>query len=311
MSNKSQTAILKTSARILLALAFIFGQSAWAGQNRFPQNPAGADKAQTQQTQITEPRVVAAKAHVADAEAAPVQNSPKVDTSNLGGNREGIKVHGHWTIEVHNPDGSLVRHVEFENALDPGFQFPIQGQAPIPLPGGAAYLSAVLSGQAAAPSGHWAILLVGPSGLSNLISTNNAPCVLQESPIFIGACVISQSGLTQNGAPSDVFCGPPGNMATFPGLSCNLAASSAGTVTQLSGSVVATQSGQVSTVATLVSVVCGNSVNINAASCFLPVANSLFFGGLDSVTSSNSFSGTPISVSAGQTIAVTVNISFS
>jgi hypothetical protein len=30
---------------------------------------------------------------------------------------EGIKVHGHWTIEIRNPDGSLVSRSEFENAL--------------------------------------------------------------------------------------------------------------------------------------------------------------------------------------------------
>lgn len=30
---------------------------------------------------------------------------------------EGIKVHGHWTIEVRDPDGTLVEHREFDNAL--------------------------------------------------------------------------------------------------------------------------------------------------------------------------------------------------
>jgi hypothetical protein len=30
---------------------------------------------------------------------------------------DGIKVHGHWTIDVMNPDGSLAGHYEFENAL--------------------------------------------------------------------------------------------------------------------------------------------------------------------------------------------------
>ena len=33
------------------------------------------------------------------------------------GQHEGITVHGHWTIEVRNPDGKLVSHTEFENAL--------------------------------------------------------------------------------------------------------------------------------------------------------------------------------------------------
>lgn len=32
----------------------------------------------------------------------------------------GIQVHGHWTIEVRNPDGSLASRREFENALVPG-----------------------------------------------------------------------------------------------------------------------------------------------------------------------------------------------
>jgi hypothetical protein len=36
-----------------------------------------------------------------------------------GGPSEGIKVHGHWTIEIRNPDGSLASHSEFENELVP------------------------------------------------------------------------------------------------------------------------------------------------------------------------------------------------
>src|SRR2546423_1698687 len=42
------------------------------------------------------------------------------ETSPARGQQEGIKVHGHWTIEVRNPDGTLVTHREFENALTPG-----------------------------------------------------------------------------------------------------------------------------------------------------------------------------------------------
>ena len=37
-----------------------------------------------------------------------------------GGRVEGIKVHGHWIIDVRNPDDTLVTHREFENALVPG-----------------------------------------------------------------------------------------------------------------------------------------------------------------------------------------------
>jgi hypothetical protein len=34
-----------------------------------------------------------------------------------GGQAEDIKVHGHWTIDLRNPDGTLASHNEFENAL--------------------------------------------------------------------------------------------------------------------------------------------------------------------------------------------------
>jgi hypothetical protein len=30
---------------------------------------------------------------------------------------EGIKMHGHWVIDLKNPDGSLAKHTEFENSL--------------------------------------------------------------------------------------------------------------------------------------------------------------------------------------------------
>jgi len=35
------------------------------------------------------------------------------------GPQEGIKVHGHWVIDVRNPDGTLASHAEFENSLMP------------------------------------------------------------------------------------------------------------------------------------------------------------------------------------------------
>jgi hypothetical protein len=38
------------------------------------------------------------------------------------GKSEGIKVHGHWVIEIRNPDGSLASRRELENALTTGGQ---------------------------------------------------------------------------------------------------------------------------------------------------------------------------------------------
>ncbi len=44
----------------------------------------------------------------------PVQTSSIVDKAP----NEGIEVQGHWTIEVKNPDGTLVEHREFDNAFN-------------------------------------------------------------------------------------------------------------------------------------------------------------------------------------------------
>ena len=69
-----------------------------------------------------------------------------------GAPSEGVQVHGHWTIDVRNPDGSLVNHQEFENSLDET--------------GGNITLARVLSGNMTA--GQWRIWLQGsPSAFRN------------------------------------------------------------------------------------------------------------------------------------------------
>jgi len=49
----------------------------------------------------------------------PVQAQQVPASSPRGGPKEAIKIHGYWTIDVRNPDGTLVKHIEFENALTP------------------------------------------------------------------------------------------------------------------------------------------------------------------------------------------------
>jgi hypothetical protein len=34
-----------------------------------------------------------------------------------GGNHEGVKMHGHWVIDVKNPDGTIAQHRDFENTI--------------------------------------------------------------------------------------------------------------------------------------------------------------------------------------------------
>jgi hypothetical protein len=53
------------------------------------------------------------------APAAPVPHESESQPTH-GTRGEGIKVHGNWTIDVRDPDGSLAAHHEFENRLVTG-----------------------------------------------------------------------------------------------------------------------------------------------------------------------------------------------
>lgn len=74
------------------------------------------------------------------------------------GAKEGIVVHGHWTVVVKNPDGSTAARQEFDNALDPIV--------------GADILTGLLSGEYV-PGGFF-VALYAPSGLCQP-STAGAP----------------------------------------------------------------------------------------------------------------------------------------
>jgi hypothetical protein len=97
---------------------------------------------------------------------APVPNaalSPVVASSAPGSApQEGIKVHGHWTIEVRNPDGSIAERREFENAV---YQ-----------PNGSQALTSFLSRQAS----------VGGWGISMWSSTINDDAFVPGSGCIIG-----------------------------------------------------------------------------------------------------------------------------
>lgn len=72
---------------------------------------AGACQAQTSSA----PARPAAQAAVAPLTQTVQTAAPTAPPAR--GTPEGIKVHGHWTIEVKNPDGKVVTHREFENSL--------------------------------------------------------------------------------------------------------------------------------------------------------------------------------------------------
>jgi hypothetical protein len=247
-----------------------------AGQSGFAQQSASAAQTATPQAAPVTEQTPAAK-----------QESP---SSGKPGN-EGIKVHGHWVINVKNPDGTLAEHREFDNSLTDGGQM----------------LVGLLSGYYV-PSGY-AILLVGnicvPSGNG---STN---------------CIITGSNL------SSYFnfeaCGPQYQCSQTLTYSVNL--SPGGSSMVLVGTFQAPKSGTISGVQTAVSS-CENSppsagayptgaANASPAACLGPFSG--LPAGTVEFTTFPYFTGTtlappvsaPVSVTAGQLIQVSVTISFS
>jgi hypothetical protein len=208
--------------------------------------------------------VVAGICH-AQASAAPAQSTTKAAVSTSApekaspgalaqrksqprGNHEGIQVHGHWTIEVRNPDGKLVSHTEFENSLYTGngsiFTKP------------SAYFSRTLT------LGEWGIILSG----------SPAPCPATIPFTFATTYAYMHTGFAFGGP----FCvlseiTPPAaiepqNCAAAPSSGCSqnlkVSTDSSGNLT-LMGSVVATDSGTISQVQTILST-CAPSVSPSA-----------------------------------------------
>lgn len=89
---------------------------------------------------------------------APIAD-PVRQLRSAAGPQEGIKLHGHWTIDVKNPDGTLVKHNVFENQL----QYD-----------GTQYLTALISGYAAA--GDYAIYFTNATATPTASPTTNVVC---------------------------------------------------------------------------------------------------------------------------------------
>jgi hypothetical protein len=186
---------------LLLLLAMFTASSALAQQNA-PSSPVGAP---TMNMKTPVPAAVAAKPAVQTAAAArpmvdpktgapfsstlperaiSVDGASKEEASNDvgmlasdGSLHQGLKVHGHWEINVNNSDGTRAQHHEFENSLDTGS-------------GAGGVLSGLLGGQFS--MGNFMVAL-GYSG--------NGPC--QGSVAFPGWCAMVT---TPNTHPAIDYC---------------------------------------------------------------------------------------------------------
>jgi hypothetical protein len=94
-------------ALVLCALLALAGSTAFA-QWPAPRNATGTPAAGA-----------ASSANTAQPAAATAQK-PAPTAPGAGGIHDGIVVHGQWSIDVKNPDGTLVAHREFENSLASG-----------------------------------------------------------------------------------------------------------------------------------------------------------------------------------------------
>jgi hypothetical protein len=194
---------------------------------------------------------------------------------------EGIKVHGHWIIDVKNRDGSLAQHRDFENSLADGGQF----------------LAGLASGYTS--FGGYAIVLVG-NACPIPFSGNNTNCYFVQSGASSLECV--------------------GGLVTCIGA-LTVAANLTGTGTPaysivLSGSGTVPLAGTISAVQTQYNnCYSGSSPTspspASPASCISTGAP----GGSGLDGGQGNFTGTtlavPLAVASGQIIQVTVTISFS
>ena len=107
------------------------------------------------------PEAVVAGSEPSSVERSPSKLAPaRPQTAPSGGSGEGIQVHGHWTIEIREPNGTLVSHHEFENALTPF---------------GHVRLTQLLGREESV--GLWEVNVLGPIGA-------NGPCTSPSEPEF-------------------------------------------------------------------------------------------------------------------------------
>jgi hypothetical protein len=264
---------------VALALAAVLGTAVAPAQtaspNIHPATPAASVRPQ------------------AAATPAPRGEEEKGEAKPDNAGHQGIKIHGHWKIDIKNPDGSLVKSHEFENSLvDEGVLF--------------TYLLT-----SRATSGEAAIALQAPTYYQGICANT---CTLTESSTGYwsntGNCVNSPSSCSFNLTVTPTITPDPKNTGYY-----------IGTVV-MSGSFVAALTGQIGYVETLfASCITGSNLALAAvtpAQCHTGTAptgssvNNLpgVVGGELTGTQVTDPSGGGVVVSSGQTIQVTVTLSF-
>jgi hypothetical protein len=209
---------------------------------------------------------------------------------------EGIKIHGHWKFEVHDPDGKLVSTRDFENSL-------------VTPSGGDFVLSMLLAGQGVAAD--FAIVLCPQAGAIGPFSIC-APA----SPNPVAVLVPSSNGTIESLLVSNILCGG----GCVSGLNKQVTGIYGGLFgIMLSGSYTSTQNVSINAVQTLMgfchlSATTPSLLNISPQTCDTlndPTNTSSGNAVLDLSPFTGTSLSTPQILSTGQILTVTVTLSFS
>jgi hypothetical protein len=228
----------------------------------------------------------------------------------------GVKVHGHWTIEIRNPDGVVEKHVEFENGICPTqtvttapFGSTLFGST-YTFPGGALTLSNLASGNASA--GPWGLILGSSAALN---TTTGVPAGCAVPPVDFYVNFSNSTSLIQSNASSAILtlCSNvgtsnqnPTKSSCFPTLNAAPMPSAATPTIALSGQFTAASAGSISLVST-VNFLC-TTTTISPATCLAYQNNPAILTGTQ-LTGTNGVPG-PQTYAAGQTVLASVVISF-
>jgi hypothetical protein len=191
---------------------------------------------------------------------------------------EGIDVHGHWTIVVKNPDGTVAQKRDFENSLNAGT--------------GETGLLALLAGQSTAGD-----LAIGVEGGADVCTTGaNDTCL---------AVASATAGI------GGQLCPAHPNLCSS-GLTEAVSQAGVGSVT-LAGQISVAETGVVSNVSTVL-LLCTGAAGTYAS--VAPSACYTLAPGTPNITATtytltSATLGTPLNVTSGQTISIGVVLTFS
>jgi hypothetical protein len=119
----------------------------------------------------------------AAAPSALAQEKASAEHQSPRGPNDGIKVHGHWTLDITNADGTPASHHEFENAL---------------LLGGGASLSALLAHQQTFLG--WSVFLRDTTNLQDYVLAEPQVASAYGSPVDLAVAINSSKQLALQGS---------------------------------------------------------------------------------------------------------------